>query len=332
MTVVDGVRLVSNSEVQSFKWCRRNWWLSWYRGLTLPYENYVSAAATGGRIHEALAVMYVPDGVAPGDPLETLLAVQHRDVQAQALKRLEAYGDDEVKVLDEVDEKLRQQFDLEQAMIEGYVNWISETGADSDWEVVGAEIYAEAPLEVPRSVFEVKLIGKLDASVRSRVNGVRRFIDHKTVGSLQDPLLGLNQQMLHYHLIQWLSTPEGEKRCEGALYNMLRKVKRSRASKPPYYARHTINHNRHELETYRAKVTGVITDIINVEHWLEQEVSEQQLVYPTPSRDCTWKCQFLKVCRMFDDGSRVEAALEELYVQRDPLHYYGGREKSGAED
>lgn len=332
MTIVDEVRLVSNSEVQSFKWCRRHWWLSWYRGLTLPHENYTSAAATGGRIHEALAVLYVPDGTVPGDPVQTLLAVQHRDVEAQALRRLETFGDDEVKSLDEVDEQLRKQFDLEQAMIQGYVEWLAETGADSEWEVIGSEVYAEAPLEVPRSVFEVKLIGKLDAPVRSRINGIRRFIDHKTVGSLQDPILGINQQMLHYHLIQWLSTPEGEKRCEGALYNMLRKVKRTRASKPPYYARHVINHNRHELEAYRRKIVGVIQDIEQVEAELERGVDPQYVVYPTPGRDCVWKCQFLKICRMFDDGSRVEAALEHLYVERDPLSYYGGREKSGETD
>ena len=327
MTVVNGVRLVSNSEVQSFKWCRRNWWLSWYRGLTLPYENYTSAASTGGRIHEALAVLYVPDGQTPGDPLQTLLAVQHRDVETQALRRLEAFGDDEVKSLDEVDEQLRKQFDLEQAMIQGYVEWLAETGVDSEWEVLGSEVYAEAPLATLDTI-PVKLIGKLDATVRSRVNGVRRFIDHKTVGSVQDPLLGLNQQMLHYHLIQWLSTLEGEERCEGALYNMLRKVKRTRASRPPYYARHAINHNRYELETYQEKLIGVVTDMSNVEYRLENGVPPQQLVYPTPNRDCVWKCQFFKICRMFDDGSRVEAAIENMYEKRDPLSYYGGKEQS----
>ena len=333
MTIVDGVRLVSNSEVQSFKWCRRHWWLSWYRGLTLPYENYTSAAATGGRIHEALAGLYVPDGVTPQNPLEVLRAVQTRDSQAQALRRLEAFGEDEVKSLDEVDEQLRKQFDLEQAMIEGYVQWLEETGADSEWEVLGSEQYVEAPFTVkPDPGVVVKLIGKLDAPVRSRVNGVRRFIDHKTVGSLFDPLLGINQQMLHYHLIEWLSAAENEERCAGALYNMLRKVKRTRASKPPYFARHTIDHNQIELNTYRDKLSGVITDMMNVEYWLEQKVVHQEVVYPTPGRDCTWKCQFLRVCRMFDDGSRVEAALENIYVKRDPLSYYGGREKSGSDD
>lgn len=221
--------------------------------------------------------------------------------------------------------ELRSIFELERRMIEGYLEWVAETGVDAELEVLGAERYVEVTVEV-EGVGPVKLIGKLDALVRSLVTGQLLMLDHKTVGSFSIPELSLNQQMLHYHFILKL-LEANQPTAEGGLYNMLRKVKRTRASKPPYYERRVIHHNEHELRAYSAKVVGTIGDIVETERKLTAGVSHQVAAYPTPSRDCHWKCAFFKVCRMFDDGSRVEAALENLYEVRDPLSYYGGRER-----
>lgn len=342
MTIVDGVRLVSNSEVQTFKDCPRRWWLAWYRGLTPRTTDVGTPAATGTRIHAALASYYVPDGEAPADPLLTLQRLQNEDL-ATLLSQVDDWSeDDQVEVVrldGSITERRRAEllnaFDLEQAMISGYLEWIAETGEDADLEVVKSEAYVEALLPrlgdeglEPVEIFgtEVKLVGKIDARVRSRVTGRRKFIDHKTVGSLHDPLLGLNQQMLHYHLIEFLSSNDVDQRCDGALYNMLRKVKRTRASKPPYYSRVPIDHNVHELTNYLWQVGGVVANIVETESLLEQTPYPHQSVVPSrPSRDCVWKCDFFKICRMFDDGSRVEAAVESLYERQDPLSYYGGR-------
>lgn len=325
MTVVNGVRVFSNSEVQAFKWCRRHWWLAWHRGLTPKIESVTSAAATGTRVHEALASWYVPDGDERVDPLFTLTAVQDRDMAIHSVSALRDTGDDEAAQLLQTESELRSTFELERRMVEGYLEWVAESGVDSELEVLGAERYVEAAVEV-EGVGLVKLIAKLDALVRHRVTGLLMFIDHKTVGSFSIPELGMSQQMLHYHLIQRLTAPS-DRRPAGALYNMLRKVKRTRASKPPYYERRAVPHNDHELEAYSAKLVGVIGDVVEVERRLEAGVSHQVAAYSTPSRDCAWRCQFFKVCRMLDDGSRAEAALEDLYEVRSPLDYYGGREK-----
>lgn len=327
MTIVNDVRVVSNSEVQSFKWCRRNWWLAWHRGLVPKTQNLASPANTGTRIHAALAAYYVSEGETPVDPLRTLTAAQAEDLAVFQLQAAELAGVEDQDLSDEREQELRKAFQLEQAMIEGYVQWLAETGVDAEWEVIGSEMYVEVPLSLIGYVDyynAVKLIAKLDARVRSRITGQVRFIDHKTVGSFIIPTLGINQQMLHYHLINWLNTGDV---AAGALYNMLRKVKRARNSKPPYYERRAVNHNEHELRTYQDKLRGVIQDMDNVEYWLENGLDHQQAVYPTPNRDCSWKCQFFKICRMFDDGSRVDAAIEDLYEQRDPLSYYEGKEQ-----
>jgi len=339
MTVVDGVRLVSNSEVQTFKDCPRKWWLAWYRGLKLRRRAVTSAASTGTRIHVALAALYSPNG-ATADALRMLGYAQRADqrefdTQLSAAQFSE-HGESETSRLNEEYDKLLKAFDLEYAMIEGYVEWLAETGADQNLEVISVEQRVEAEFcnEETASKREwpnpVKLIAKLDARVRNALTGAVKFIDHKSVGSLHDPVLGLNQQMRHYHVIDDLLTEPGQPRAEGALYNMLRKVKRTRASKPPYYARVPIDHNRYELINYTAQLIGIIdrlndaTQLIN-----DRPEMHQAVVPPRPSRDCTWKCEFFKICRMFDDGSRVEAAIEEHYVAGDPLAYYDDKEESG---
>jgi hypothetical protein len=284
-----------------------------------------SAAATGGRIHEALAVIYVPDGQIPGDPVATLVAAQERDQAIYDAQLHDVVDDVDGLLLRKMSADLTSAFDLERAMITGYVEWLEETGADQDIEVIAPEVYVEAEINV-YDAGPTRLIGKIDARVRSRITGRRLFIDHKTVGTFLDPQLGLNRQMLHYHLIEFLGTTEGEERCDGALYNMLRKVKRTRASKPPFYERRMIPHNIHEFNAYKAQIKGIITRMIDVESALRRHVSHHAVVPPRPSRDCHWKCPFFKVCRMFDDGSRVEAAIEEHYERQDPLSYYGREE------
>lgn len=336
MTVVDGVRLVSNSEVQTFKDCPRKWWLAWFRGLVPLQESPVGAAATGTRYHAAIAELYVPDGQTPGDPLAKLdeLHQEARDAFDSYLNADPRTGEEQYVSL-EIPEKMNKAFDLERAMVEGYLQWREETGADAQLEVIAPEMYVEAEFRYTLDGYapdDVKLIGKLDARTRNRITGGIRFIDHKSVGSLFDPLLHINQQMLHYHVIERLVTPEGEPRCEGALYNMARKVKRTAKATPPFYARVHIDHNFMELDNYEQQLRGVISQMVHAEYLLDQGIPHQYAVPSRPNRDCAWKCPFLKVCRMFDDGSRVEDAIEGLYEVRDPLDYYGGKEKGGESD
>ncbi len=73
---------------------------------------------------------------------------------------------------------------------------------------------------------------------------------------------------------------------------------------------------------------GTLIQIERAEQMLSVGADHHIECPPRPSRDCLWKCPFLKICPMFDDGSRVEAAIEEHYEVRNPLDYYGGQEKS----
>lgn len=322
MTQVEGVHYFSNSEITTSQLCPRKWWLAWYRGLTPRIKDVQGPRSTGTRIHIALGGYYSVIGSYEAVRYAfTLLNTE----QVKDMESLEAqYEFDED--LDMRVAKLQSDFDLERIMLEGYFQWIQETGIDAQLEVVGVEQYLEVDYLVS-NIEKIKLIGKIDSRIRSRITGRRLFIDHKTVQSVRDATLNMNRQMLHYHLLEELTTPPGDQRCDGALYNMLRKVKRTRASKPPYYARVPIDHNRYQIQSYGQQLDTLILQILERTYALRERPYDSIVIAPAnPGRHCSW-CPFMKVCTMFDDGSRVEAALEDLYEIKDPLSYYGAREK-----
>lgn len=312
----EGFRLFSNSELRTFKRCRRKWWLQWYRGLQLKRPVYTGAAAIGNRLHRALQGWYVPEGQIRIDPRATL-----EEIIKQDWFLIEQSNEEDIP--EGTQKKFKQESDLERAMIAGYMEWIQETGKDAEFEVIASETYLE--VEITDNIHytnPTKIIGKLDVRVKRKHDGVRQFMDHKTVQefSTQTLTLPLDEQMLHYFLLEFLSTTEGEERCDAALYNMIRKVKRTAAAKPPFYKRIEITYNRHQIDSYFARLLETIEDIrITTDHIENGIVS---VAYPNPTRDCVWDCPFFSVCGMFDDGSRVNAMLDQYYEKHDTLDYY----------
>lgn len=302
-------RLISNSEIQTYKSCKRKWWLAYYRRLQEIEESVIGAARTGGRIHRALEPWYVPEGTKRVDPRTTLERVITAD--------REVLGENvEVELL----RKFTTAINLERAMINGYMLWLEDTGEDQHFTVVGSEEYVEAPMP---GFDNVVIIGKLDVRVRDLRTGRKKFIDHKTVGDLKTPLIKIrgNEQMLHYEFIEFLIN-DGDDYCDGAVYNMLKKVKGTTKAKPPFFARHLVTHNTHELESFRKRLHHTISDILHLTDMIDAGADPVTLAYPHPTRDCSWKCQFVRQCDLFDDGSRVEAALREHFTEGNPLRYY----------
>lgn len=311
----EGFLLVSNSSVQTFKDCRRRWWLGWYRSLKFKNESLTGAAAIGNRIHRALGEWYVPEGTRrtdPRDALEFFIALDWSTLVTQQ-------GSDNA----ELNKKFTSEANLERAMIAGYVEWVRETGADAELEIIGSERYLEADVSEDLD-HPVKIIAKIDVRARRKGDNAHLFMDHKSVADLVTPtrILPLDEQMLHYQLLEFLNLEDADQRCDGALYNMLKKSKQTVQAKPPFYQRVEVHHNDFELENYRKRLMGEIGDIIEVTHALDTGADHNVVAYPRPTRDCHWKCDFFMICPMFDDGSRVEDMISQWYVKDDPLGYY----------
>jgi hypothetical protein len=313
---------ITNSENRAWKRCHRKWWLEFYRKLGARAINFTSARATGDRVHRALAATYSGDNkirVNPCDALERVIVEDWTEITKVVTDPTE---------LAIVSERFAAANALERAMIEGYVEWLGESGADADYEVVGSEQVLSAlfDIEVDGKTYLVELLGKLDARLRRKTDGAILFIDHKTVGSLTDivPSLRQNEQMLTYVLLEALNAADDEY-VSGALYNMLRKVKRTAQAKPPFFDRLEVHHNPIEIESFHVHLHGATRDIIRARNALDAGESHHSVAYPNPTNDCRYDCEFVRVCPLFDDGSPgVEDMLAAVYVPVNPLARYDG--------
>lgn len=309
------MRYYSNSEFQCFKECRRKWWLGWHRRLIPRRPSLTGAAPLGTRVHLALAGLYVPESEGPQDPREVLEQVIAQD----RARIMEAYIDDP-QAGAEILSDMEKENEYARAMIEGYVAWLEQTGADSEFEVLGSEQLVKYEVSEGRT-----LIGRLDARVRRIIDGIRFFIDHKTCQSFVDLQRSLKQteQMPTYLLLERASAAQEDgEYVHGAIFNGLRKVKRTATAKPPFYDRFEKTYNDHELTSMWYRIQGTMHEIESVEQRLEGGMMPLLVVPPTPTRDCHWKCEFYAVCPMFDDGSRVEDMLSTHYEVGDPLSRY----------
>lgn len=300
---------ISNSEIQTFKSCRRRWWLGYYRQLKPKTKEYTGPLALGSRVHKALEVYYKTG--------EELL-----DVWADLCdfdRNVVLYEGRDLTDFD-------NEAELGRIMLEGYLDWVSEEGIDSDVDIVSSEEILSAPMLGGR----VELIAKLDQRVKRKADGVRLFRDFKTTGNFSDLTSGadLNEQLLTYMLIERLQPDEPE-RCDGGVYIMLRKVKRSANARPPFYASHEQRHNIFTMRNFYTRIQGELQDMVDVRDALDAGQDHHAVAYPRPSRDCNWICPFRQICPMFDDGSAVEQAIVDMYEVGDPYGYYSDEYKIG---
>jgi hypothetical protein len=305
------VRL-SNSELQTFKSCRRKWWFSYYRRLQPKHRDSTGALALGSRVHEALD-QYYSTGV-------SLLDAHAALVEQEKKTLLSEFRDVSA---------LESEAELGHIMLEGYLQWVEENGIDAELEMISTEEIVTTPLFNG----EVELTGKIDMRVRRKIDGVRMFRDFKTVGgSLSEfaSLAHMNEQVLTYMLLETTKEDE-EHRSEGGIFTLLKKVKRSARANPPFYDQLEVRHNVFTLRSFWDRIHGTIADLMRVRKALDEGESPAFHAYPRPSRDCKWSCPFYSVCTLVDDGSAAENAISDMYDVADPYAYYGEEEKKGTE-
>lgn len=318
---MSNVRFITNSEMQAFKSCRRRWYLGYHLRLTPVVERQVGPLRLGSRVHEALAVHY-----SGGDALAAHAAFVLRD---------------EALLTEDLLEEERKQFasecDLGRLMLEGYLEWLDETGADHGLTVLAAETKVSAPISadlVDGDGRPVHLLGKLDLRVEREMDGARLFLDHKTTRSFAD-VFGtavLNEQFLTYQLLERLDLAEtnvSRPPATGSLINVLRKVKRTASAKPPFYAREEVHHSDVELRNFWWRVHATVADVLAAEARLAAGDDHRKVCYPRPSRDCSWMCEFRDLCPMLDDGSDFERFIADRFRTHDPLARYDEEDHEG---
>lgn len=297
---------ISNSEIGTFKECKRKWYQSYYLGLGPREHKATGALAMGTRIHKCLEEMY-KNGRHPAEV--------HKELIALDMAELESNGVDTTDLMKDAD--------LGRIMMEGYVEWVEETGADADIEVTDSE----KKLSMILFDGKVEVRGKLDLRIRRINDGARQFLDFKTLAQYDTYLktAHMAEQLKLYLVLEHVNREHD--RVDGATYRLIKKVKRSPKAKPPFYMDVEIRHNKKTLESYWSALHGVVRSMLDLREQLDAGADPNQVAYPTPSNDCSWKCPFYTACPMFDDGSAVADYIEDNFEQYDPYARYEEEEE-----
>lgn len=290
---------LTSSEMRAWLTCQRGWWLQYHRGLRRMYE-LPSLPNIGNFYHDALEAYYNGELTQENLP---------KHVRERADKLIAEYPD--------LSDRILKDAELAAIMVEGYVQWIEETGADVGLEVVGAEVAVEAP------VGPYILQGKIDARIERKSDGALLQLEHKTVGNLTDiPSYAQGAlQFRNYALLAHLTKPDGVP-TDGVIINMARRVKRTASAKPPFYARHEVQYNVVELRAHYKQVVAIGRQIEEARTKLEAGALHHDVIVPNVNRSHRWSCSCGEVSAMLDDGSDVEEFLAEFYEKQDPWARY----------
>lgn len=296
---------ISNSEIQSFTDCPRRWWLTFYRGLKQKSTAPVGPLSIGSRVHRALEEGYSSPGRG-----EAALSVLAQTIAEDVSKAVE------LEVMDE----FLSETELCRIMLEGFIEWASEEGLDSGWEVVTHERIVKAP---PINMVGQRVIlkGKLDQMVRREMDGALFMRDWKTTQTMKPVMMAFGPQLKMYLLL--LSLTEPDARVSGGQFVFLKKVKRTTRANPPFYSMEPFYVSSTELESFFTSLVATLERLVAANSRLDNGGDPKQIAPPRPTRDCEWRCPFYHACPMFDDGSDVERYLAENFEEVDPYQYYG---------
>lgn len=299
--------IVTQSDLGAFKTCRRSWMMNTYLGLQAKEVPVYGPLTLGTRVHRALE-LYYGHALDPVEEYLRLVRMEKTQLEDDGVMYDERAFDNEAE--------------LGRLMLEGYLEWLEETGADAEYEVIGAEKKLTHQIEIDGVMVEIR--GKVDLRWRSKRTGARLVVDHKTSINPARVIAGLpkNEQLKTYMLLERLADKEhADDWVQGAVFNVFRKVRRTMTSSPPYYFRAEQHHNDATLRAFWNQTYGTLQDYVQTVKRLDENVDHVVAAYPRPGEACSW-CSFRRPCDLMDDGSRVEDLIKALYNVGDPHARY----------
>ncbi len=298
---------LSNSEIQAFKQCRRNWYLTYFRQLTPrnTVGKFIGPLPLGTRVHSALERKFANHE----DPVSVYKELFEEDKARFEETDAAAFAD--------ASERFYAEGDLGRIMVEGFESWLTGEGVDTNYSIIAAE----SQMEYPILGGKILLKGKTDLLIEDLRTGTLRIGDIKTAVQIKPyhDMINMSEQLMLYCCLARLTQ---NLNVSGGTYLVLKKVKRSSKSKPPYYELIEVDYNQKTLDNFWNRIIAEASEVLSVRDRLDAGESHQTACYPSPGPDCSWKCPFYSGCYMFDDGSDAERWLSDVFVQRDPYERY----------
>lgn len=291
------IRYIRQSQFSKYRDCKRSWEMEYVRGLQFirSPEQTKGARDLGTLVHLLVETYY-----SGGDWKQVLREQEALLVEGGHFSK-----------------EWQDIYSYAGVMMQGYVEWLGVTAADANEEVLVVEQGLEAHLGTFHGD-DVILTGKPDLIVRDTLTDLVIVTDTKTVQQIVDDPFIHGDQLRNYGLLAKLHL---DLDVNVSRLNQLRKVKRTGTSKPPFYGRCDMVLNKTTLRRQYVRVQAQLDEMVErMQYWEQKGDSDWQeydrLFYPSPTRDCTWKCDFVAVCKAMDDGSNYNHIINSYYEKK----------------
>jgi len=287
---------LSHSEMSAFQKCRRKWYIQYHLRLR-KNQPEANALTQGTAVHELLEAFYKE-------------GVDWKDRATEMFNEIEESGASDAFASD-----LTAQLELAYIMVEGYEEWIEEECEDAGLEILANELVVKLDGAYD---MDVDMVGTID--MVARLDGEILLMDHKTAARFEPPSPEYVSQLTFYSLILkglgWVP----EEALLPAHLNLLRKVKRTAAAKPPFYERRRVVVTRPMEDEMIYRIGSVSDDIKVAEEALEAGLSHFEVAPPTPSYFGCRGCTVRDLCDMMSHGDRYEDAMKAHYEVAPPRY------------
>ena len=288
------------SEIKRFIRCRRSWWLQYQLHWKKPDE-YPGAHHTGTMYHEGVGAYRL--GADRDGAEAAVYEAFHGEVKPEQVTEAHpAYAE------------WAKSYTLAARMVEGYIDWAEEEGIEVGRKSVVVEEQREQLLPFRVSGHDVTVTYKADHVYEDSQLGGYVLDDLKSVATLSQTPPTTDFQLLTYSYLEGLRLGKFPVRAQ---HSMGRRVLRTAAAKPPFFGESGFGVSEQMMVKHAEHLHAILGDMVRVIEKADLYGLDSALLYPNPSKDCTWDCGMLDVCGMVDDGSDYETVLELNYVKRE---------------
>lgn len=310
--------LLRTSERAAFKRCQQRWFWGYREGLkTNGTEKQPLWFGTG--IHLAFAEWYIPGMVRGRDPRETWA-----EYVGDSRQTVRIYG------VEDDEENYDTALALGTAMLDHYLDTY---GNDDNWEVIAPEQTFRVYIEDPDQPGETLLVyvGTFDGIYREVRSGKIWLMEHKTASQIDTKHLPLDDQAGSYLLVanQVLQELGINEKIHGIMYNFL--AKRKTSTKPRDELGRYLNKDGSVSKVQPAKTlhrepvrrtalenNKMLRRIQNEGIQMEAFRHGELELLKTPTKDCSWDCDFFELCQVDETGGDVEDFKRTVFHTEDP--------------
>lgn len=285
------------SEVTAWQRCRRKWHFRYGLGV-VPVSIGPRRPASGKRDAGSAAHIGIA-AINEGKSLpEALSLVTDYVNELRAIR-----NDEELPPLTKEDDKAWWEIErLALAMTSNYVDW-TEEGNDAGVKFHAIEQAWECVIE--GTSFGV--FGMIDAALYDPLILGDVIRDNKSVATFGQTPEEVDFQLRTYAWAWWRLTGVLPKRAE---HLMMKRVLGLNNAKPPFFERTPIRITQRILEVHEAQLIARLKEIRS-HRQLKADAPE---LWPNPTKDCSWDCDYRDLCPMVDDGSDWEDVLRYEFV------------------